>query len=199
MTRVSTYGSVSSGIRQGLKHERAREERQGGEVRYTKSDLATRLAALVQVSFGRNKQRRENDMPVGWLGTIWWRLRTEIHSHGRFSPAQPLLRVCTFNRPPSQTVAKLFQAGQAVPCSETGSYTDLCLPVDNGIFFRPISIPSIFQIFPAKDFITAYITFFPLFFDFNFSPNPRIEFSNLNTSGFQQFFDFVSRNSSIDR
>lgn len=33
MTRVSTYGSVSSGIRQGLKHERAREAtRRRGQV-----------------------------------------------------------------------------------------------------------------------------------------------------------------------
>lgn len=142
-------------------------------------------------------------MPVGWLGTIRWRLRTEIHSHGRFSPAQPLVRACTFNRPPSQTVAKLFQAGQAVPCSETGSYTDLCLPVDNANLpptnfnSRNFSFPPV--ILCVLYFLNAFISLFSLSFFgryqfqfFSLIRNPSIDFYlTINPSN---QFQFVSRN-----
>lgn len=153
----------------------------------------------------RSGETNRDDVPVGWLGTIWWwRLRTEIH--GRFSPPQ----LPTTHVQPTT----ILDAGQAIsggpgsaakqdrmPTSVHPSTTRLFLQFS--IFSVEISSISIFIIFlntippscsffsivnlnprmdekfPNADFLTQnYLTvffFFETFLIFDFWFSPRRE------------------------
>lgn len=147
---------------------RARERRRGQV--YPKSDLATRRSFRY-----RSGETNRDDVPVGWLGTIWWRLRTEIH--GRFSPAQLPAHVARSTDHHLRRWPSYFRQ-----CRETGSYTDLCSPVDNAIL-PPISI---FSIEISSIFILKH----------HLDPNRSFSIVNFNPWMDEKFpkVDFLSKN-----
>lgn len=144
---------------------RARERRRGQV--YPKSDLATRRSFRY-----RSGETNRDDVPVGWLETIWWRLRTEIH--GRFSPAQLPAHVARSTDHHLRRWPSYFRQ-----CRETGSYTDLCSPA----ILPPISI---FSIEISSIFILKH----------HLDPNRSFSIVNFNPWMDEKFpkVDFLSQN-----